>query len=130
VYRFKDGVNYLYVGWTVEKVQLVTIDGVNRAQLTERKINYTFPDGQTKQLSSKPVDFVTSVSLPIKDKPHPTPKPKKFFDVYVTDIFGNILRTGRTDDIENFRAQLNRSGLANGFYILHFENKHEKFIKL
>lgn len=66
VYRFKYGNTYLYTAWTIEKVQLVTINGTNRAEFTEVKTDYTFPDGQTIQLSSKPVFVVVnSVQSPL-----------------------------------------------------------------
>lgn len=98
VYRFTSGTKKLYVGWTVEKVQLVTINGTNRAQLTEVKLPFDFPKGIRLEiqagdsmlaqsfaggsitLCSKPifvlVDSGTPTPAPLPDPtPVPTPIP-------------------------------------------------------
>jgi hypothetical protein len=66
VYRFKNGSEYLYTGWTIEKVSLVNKWNSNRASFTERKINYTFPTGVNVTLTSKPVFVAVQSPLPIK----------------------------------------------------------------
>jgi hypothetical protein len=90
VYKFVSGTKKLYVGWTIEKVQLVTVNGTNRAQFTEVKLPFNFQKGirlETQPgdsmlaqsfaggsitLSSKPVFVLVDGSTP---QPTPTPTP-------------------------------------------------------
>lgn len=78
VYKFVSGTKALFVGWTIEQVQLVTINGTNRAQFTETFAKYTLPIGQVLSLSSAPtfyeVDAVTPQPVP-EPTPVPTPIP-------------------------------------------------------
>jgi hypothetical protein len=75
VYKFVNGTQTLYTGWTIEQVKLVTINGTNRAEFTEVKSSYTLPNGQVLQLSSKPV-FVLVGATP---EPPPTPPTKEIY---------------------------------------------------
>jgi hypothetical protein len=91
VYKFVSGTKTVLVGWTIEQVQLVTINGTNRAQFTEVKQSYTFPagmrydlqegsDSMTSQafaggsieLNTKPVFIVTGEVTPPPPPPPPT----------------------------------------------------------
>ena len=49
VYRFKDGTQYLYTGWTIERVEGVEEPNrqwtTKRAKVREVKSNYSFPKG-------------------------------------------------------------------------------------
>lgn len=124
VYRFKGGPNYLYVGWAVESVQLVTINGTNRALFTERKINYTFPDGQTRELSSKPLMFLGGTALAIRDRDPLPPRPLQptlytveLYDLYKTP--GRMIVKKKNVDIIEFKKQLPR----NQFFILKYYNQ-------
>jgi hypothetical protein len=76
VYKFTDGTKGFYVGWNIEQVSLITVPNgaytTNRAQFTEVKSNYTLPNGQTVQLSSKPV-FVAVGGTPPPPQPPPPP---------------------------------------------------------
>jgi hypothetical protein len=91
VYRYTDGKKFIVVGWQVEDADLVVINGVNRAKLTEVKSQFTFPSGtrfdiqpgdtmkQTAfpggqiELSSKPVFLLVGGTIP--PPPEPTPEP-------------------------------------------------------
>lgn len=145
ILRFTNGINYLYVGWTVEQVQLVTINGTNRAQFTETKANYTFPSGTrldlakgdvmtsqpyygaSVELSSKPVFIQTLASLPIdttpKQKP-PIKKPKAHYHYEVVNILGQVLQKGESDDIE---ATKNKVKSANKVLIIHYWNDKNNY---
>jgi hypothetical protein len=78
VYKFTNGTNGFYVGWNIEQVSLITVPNgaytTNRAQFTEVKSNYTLPNGQVVQLSSKPVFVAVGGSTP---PPQPPPPPVK-----------------------------------------------------
>jgi hypothetical protein len=86
VYKFTNGKQGFYIGWNIEQVSLITVPNgaytTNRAQFTEVKSNYTMPNGQTVQLSSKPVfvavDGVTPTPTPTPNPP-PTPSPKEIY---------------------------------------------------
>lgn len=80
VYRFYDGSKYLYVGWTVEKVTSVEKWNSNRAQMTERFYDYTFPTGSKVKLSAKPV-FILDGAAPIPPDPTP-PEPTPPTETY------------------------------------------------
>jgi hypothetical protein len=82
VYKFKSDTKELLIGWTVETVKGVVVNGTNRAEITEVKSNYTFPAGvryelqpgdtmkQTAfqggsiELSTKPVFILTGTVTP------------------------------------------------------------------
>jgi hypothetical protein len=86
VYKFTNGKQGFYTAWNIEQVSLITVPNgaytTNRAQFTEVKSNYTLPNGQTVQLSSKPVfvavDGVTPTPTPTPNPP-PTPSPKEIY---------------------------------------------------
>jgi hypothetical protein len=135
VYRFRNGGQFLFVGWTVEKIALVTepngIWSTNRAVFTETKFNYTFPTagiqydiaedssdnmkaqpyyGTTITLSSKPTFVVTNTILPIKDKPAPlphTPTPQ-WYHANVYDYLGRLLKTAYINNQNTFEKSLPR----------------------
>lgn len=97
VYRFKNGTQKMFTGWTVEKVELVTVPNgawtTNRAKFTEVKANHSFPAGNRYdiqlgdtmsrisfpggniELSSKPVFIVVgdSVARPVDTIVTPPP---------------------------------------------------------
>lgn len=87
VYRFKSGEKEFYVGWAIEGVQNVIVNGTNRAQFTERKLSYTLPTGKTIELSSKPV-------LIDGDAPAPTPTPEPIKDTIYTGRKGYWILEG------------------------------------
>lgn len=146
VYRFTNGANYLYTGWTVENVQLVTINGTNRAQFTENKSNYIFPagtqydvvTGQSKpfyggtiELSSKPVIIVTNIILPIDTTTYTRPIPHKKYNVKVYRLRDGYKILDKKDvDIEEVKKTLPRK---QNLVILYNDNKNfytEKLYKL
>lgn len=109
VYRFKNGTKYLYVGWSVDKFQLVTINGTNRAQITEVKNNFNFPKGTrldfqpgdnmasqafaggSIELSAKPVFVLVDGTTPA---PAPTPEPVPIKDTIYTGRKGYWILEG------------------------------------
>jgi hypothetical protein len=126
VFKFKNGTQELYAGWTIETITPVVVNGVNRASFTEVKTNYTFPAG-TKytiqpgnsmasssfaggsiELSTKPV-FVLVGDAPINP---PTPTQNAFFRKgYYQDAQGRLYYKHYQDSNEptGYRCDYNRS---------------------
>jgi hypothetical protein len=69
VYKFTNGTKSLIVGWTVEKVQLVTINGTNRAQFTEVKSSFNFPKGTRLDIDSMASQAFAGGAIELSSKP-------------------------------------------------------------
>lgn len=106
VYKFVNGTKSLFVGWTIEQVKLVTINGTNRAEFTETKADYTLPDGTVLHLSSAPTFY--QVDGTVTPTPEPTPTKEIYHRGYWTINSKRVFYINYTDGTWT---------LANGKYV-------------